>query len=152
MNNEREIAEKMIADADRMAKEGQAKLDALDKPKLSHGWYGTNKYGDVRFIVKTESGELANGGCQRLGNCAETLEDIQKEGIEFGNFIDDLKAMAEPLEECLVDGFSVHISFSNNDHVCVGGKNFLLDKATDLAHKILRVVATAKLKQAKKEE
>lgn len=153
--SDREIAKQMIKDAEALAKEGQAKLDALDKSMLRprHGWYGTNKYGDFRFVIKKEGNGLAIGGSIRLGFCCETLEDLQREGTEFGNFVDDLKLNSEDLKDfevkpriCKNNGFSAKID--DTDTIAIGNIDnywyYSLAEAIEIYQKLGQLIATAK--------
>ena len=59
MSTEREIAEKIIADAEKMATEGKAKLAELDKPKPKFGEKVIFKCsGRPRVLLYNEEGKL----------------------------------------------------------------------------------------------
>lgn len=76
----------------------KAELAEAEKPKLQHGDFGTNKDGDLRLVLAKTTGTLTLAGCCKIGSCFETVEEIRKEGIIFGNIFDLMKGWGKPFE------------------------------------------------------
>lgn len=159
---EREIAEKMIADAKTMAKEGQAKLDTLDKPeKLKNLDYGFNMTGEPRvFLLKDgkvcaydENGvqTQANANGPALGKCDSYYAT--------GNVLADLKRNSEDLEDFSVgyedgsDNSKVRccIRHDNKIELKVGNEYFTagISKHQEIHQKLGQLIAYAKRQQNK---
>lgn len=142
----------------------QSELSALDKPELRHGNYGTTSYGDFCMTVLSHNAKGRTGPFRQVGSTYmyETdLSDCSTWKMEtiLGNIFDDLADRAEPLEQFKVerDFLNIFKAYINDDRIqieVICGKQsttvlFDLDQATEIAHNILREVATAKLKAAK---
>ena len=159
MLTEKEIAEKLIADAAKMAKEGQDMLAALEKPELRHGDYGIEESRcDPVIIIKTCSGAWPddkrpialdkNGGW----NYADTNYSRLKH--KLGNIFDDMNS--EPLTEfwgCYGDGtkkMKVKIYGSTAIEFSMGKEMFTtkIDESVRICQQLAQVNATV-LRQVK---
>ena len=152
MNNEREIAEKMIADAERMAKEGRDKLAALDKPELRHGDYGINSLGCGSIVIGNGIGAVdhrEDGISYNLGK-SQNGKYLRVGDSCLGNIFDDLKRNSEDLMEYYVHHPARFLIRLEKDKI-----NFLMystevdisiKQATELHQKLGQLIATAKRK------
>jgi hypothetical protein len=120
-----------------------------EQPELGHGDYGYSKDGAPKAIFLECSGNLIQAGTEyatikeRGFNRTMPLTDIR------GNIFDDLKAMAEPLEEFEFDVMKCHINKGEEwagaiIHIC--GTNFTIDEAQEIYRKLGRLIAEAKRK------
>ena len=89
---EREVAEKMIADAEKMATEGKAKLAELDKPTFRNGDYGTYSKGELWWVWE-RNGVLELFGAENGSgwNTMRPEKRIRDGMVKLGNSVDDLK-------------------------------------------------------------
>ena len=152
--SEREIAEKVIKDFKVLVSEAEQKLAELDKPELRHGWYGVNKYGDFRFVIEKEKDGLAIGGSDCLGLCSEALADLQKEGIEFGNFVDDFKRNSKDLEEFEVNDIKVKLDADGDILLSEDGDTIIIEKhgREEFHQNLGQLLAYAKRKQMQEKQ
>lgn len=129
-------------------------------PQLRHGDYG---YGDEEpILLRMNYGNTEDYpylavdkhglGC---GVCSKTKSGSGRKLVILGNIFDDLARNAEDLEEfelCTKDSFrfrSKIMGDSINMKIQCGESCYGLDQATEIAHKILQEVATARRKGAK---
>ncbi len=152
-------------------KESKAELD-YSKPIIAIGkdsylvmLIPTHKDGIYNIAgydwVKMSDGSLNSCCCWKTAE--EAVRCYRTSGYEVRNHIfDDLQRNSEDLEEFEVSGqydektqktFVAKISRSNDIwiHINTCSSNFSFDRATEIAHKILQEVATAKRKKASKE-
>ncbi len=161
MKNEREIAEKMIADAETMAKEGRTKLDALDglKSELKHLDYGYafgNK-GDFRFFVREGSGKFiayGESGCVMNDDVFNTSCWQNKRYTITGNLKDifaDLKRNSEDLKDFNLDVHRYYFNFTNLSHapIHIAGNWHTMDEAIKFHQDFGQLLAYAKRQKAK---
>ena len=171
MSTEREIAEQMIKDAEKLIAEAKAKLAELDKPEpLMHGDYGFSKCGDACMSLKLHDGNGNTIGEGRAGDrYAYTVLFSSDDNENFliktklGNIFDDLAELAEPLEKYSMGGsehpfhstIKVGLSVDPEDAVFIrieeeGCRNMCrlkLDNFEIFCKNGLRIIATAKKKQ-----
>ncbi len=146
--SERDIAEKMIADAEKLAAEGKAKLAELDEPELRHGDYGVgkDKSGRPRFRLMIRN-DVYNGESTKNPTNRDPNKDVW-----LGNIFDDLKRNAEDLKEFEVDNLRVVLDKQRGDamvffkSIC-SDRTFTINEATEIHQKLGQLIATAKRKQ-----
>ena len=134
------------------------------KPGLRHGDYAFDTINRPNVLLGHGRGILAHfadGHTEPFGERFDGKYIIDGRS-KLGNIFDDLARNAEDLEEFEVSGqydektqktFVAKISRSNDIwiHINTCSSNFSFDRATEIAHKILQEVATAKRKKASKE-
>ncbi len=157
--NEREIAEKMIADAEKLAADGKAKLEALDRLKLRHGDYGTTNLGCSWFCAK-KCGTLelfsSFGGSGYKGVIETLPKGYTRLGNIIDNIIDDLKQDSMDLTKFKVDKMVVSLGEEDNSLVFdLDGENryscvFSFAELVEIHQKLGQMLATAKRMRGKK--
>jgi len=156
MKTEREIAEKMIKDAEAMIEDAESKLAALDKPELRHGDYGytRNKIPVLRTINADDKARVKTSYPEGLLN---NLGECWTDGIRLGNIFDDLDRNSKDLEEfetvqshfgnailrmgCTIDPRG-YIFIQIGMHYI----HFNIDQATVIHQKLGQLLATTKRK------
>jgi len=151
---EKEIAEKMIRDGKEalasalaMIASAEAELAEIDKPKLRHGDYGYSQKEKPCIMIADWDDDVLFCGNRSMGKKGQITSRCS---VILGNIFDDLKAMAEPLEEfdirCTANKRDIisahfdgeHIQMSNNyDYLEIG-------QAEEFHQKLGRLIATAK--------
>ena len=160
--NEREIKlaqiEQNQADRQRLVDEGrklQAELAGLDKPKQKHGDYKIDKNGVIQFFVKDDETDLIRL-CQSrsllFGSAKNYYIFEDKDIIQSGNLVDDLKRNSEDLKEFTVfapctntNGFSARLS-GDGAYIICRDWYFTLKELTEIHQKLGQLLATAKRK------
>ncbi len=136
-----------------------AKLDKESTPALRHGDYGMYESGCFWVLLERDNILEVFGAAQGSGRLAEHIKSCLTS--KLGNIFNDLARNAEGLKEFEVSGqydkedrktLKSHIHKKNESiwlHINTGSSYFELDNATEIAHKILQEVATAKKRQGK---
>lgn len=95
----------------------KAELEAAKKPELRHGDYGLvkDRGNMIRFVCRDNKSRTIDQGGRNTFHCGDNY--LQPEDV-LGNFIDDLKAIAEPLSE-----FETNCLSSIDDRVSLSAIN-----------------------------
>ena len=159
--NEKQIAEKMIADANKMIAEAERRLAKLDKPELRHGDYGYHRTSGNPYlhIDGATSGTYLvapEGGYPLCRSNGEYQ-------FAIGNIFDDLKRNSKDLEEFeerdmkwRVNGrfIEVDIPYYNkcDEADCSGNINYIFNIKEMVSHhqRIGQLIAFAQREQASK--
>jgi len=150
--NAREVAEKMIVDANLMVIEGNARLADLDKPKRKLGDVVTF-YGETRIILFDEDGDLCsfdeNGKVAGMANGPFYKKTDR-------NIFAELKLNSKDLKNFTVfecdgsrDSFSAKISAKRIEISCDDGF-FPIEKAKEICQKLGQMIATAERDEIKR--
>jgi len=129
----------------------EAQLAEAEKPKLKlkHGDFGLNEDGDLRLVIEKTNNVLTLAGCCSLGNCADTLEEMRKNGIILGNIFDLLKQWSEDLTYFEFDVHEYKIDPKQRfAPIKVAGTWHTLVEAEEIWHKLGQLIATLKRKQS----
>ncbi len=133
----------------------EKELAELEKPELRHGDYKVSKTGFVQFFVKeSKTGQIRL--CQEEDVLRGGKEDyciFDDEGLrDKGNFIADLKALSEPLEEFGIDngcGQFFHAEYNINGiwlNIKTSSAAYDIKEVEEIILNLRRLVATAKQK------
>ena len=174
MNKEREIAEKMIADAEKMAKEGRAKLAQLDKPSVTYSiadrfFRHENEkhmlmvsHGKVAMICIADGHQYSHGeqpvtDIKKITK-AEFSRIVDSNAYAFTRYWDNRKKVytdgrGEDLEEFAVDDLKMWLDTQYGspmvklDAHWSAQRTFTLKEATEIHQKLGQLIDTAKRRQ-----
>ncbi len=137
--------------------ESKAKLAELDKPELRHGDYGFDKDDDGCMVLQLHDGDSGktlheSHAGSRYAYVNEPKGDAFVPKVKLGNIFDDLKALAEPLEEFQICNIKFGLTDANGKllEIRIDGEMWWLSErdTINLHQKLGRLIATAKRKSS----